>query len=95
MVVALLVVILLGGIIYFTLPKGEDSSAPTGTTTETTSVPSQNENGTPDSSASSDEIIDYIVDDLGSDETKAAEATIDGTTPASEQNAAAGVNTDF
>lgn len=95
LVVALLILIILGGVIYFTLSKETDSKTPpTGATSKTESVTEASSSSaqTPTNTASNDEIVDYLIDGLGNDETSTASAAIDETKPSSQENAAATLN---
>ncbi|MBP6888893.1 MAG: hypothetical protein KBC21_04330 [Candidatus Pacebacteria bacterium] len=95
MIAALLAVIAIGGVIYFSLPKDKGIDVtPTGTTSETPSATAPTKQD-PTTTSSNDAIVDYIVDDLTTDETKAAEATIDASVPPSQENVAGSVKTDF
>lgn len=88
---ALVIIIILGCVVYFTLPKNEKGAEQTGTnTSEQTSLGGPN---TPTSQSSNEEIVDFIIDDLAKEETSAAEATIDS--PASQPEASVNINTNF
>ncbi len=80
-----LAIIVIGGAVLFSSPKKvNDTPAPS---QQAVSANTQNQQlmhideqaGTPEpkASASSDEIIDYLIDDLTKDETKATESMID------------------
>lgn len=92
LITALIIIIILGGVIYFTLPQKAQVTEATGTTTTEETVGAI---ASPTSQSSSEEIIDFIVNDLTSDETKAAEATIDSTLPSSQSEVAASLQTNF
>ena len=79
--------------IYFTLPENNQQGDATGITTTTEEL--NKDTATPTSQASSDEIIDFMVDDLAASETAAAEANIESTSPSSQSEAATSLNTDF
>jgi hypothetical protein len=90
--------IIIAGVIYFAKPQSPVAQLGT-------PLPSQQEEGLvakkdpeaptpePTKDAPSDAIIDYLVDGISADDTKAAGATIDQTTPATSQTTS--VNTNF
>lgn len=96
LIVTLVIIIVLSGIVYFSLPKNNNGLAPTGTTTEESSTSASTAaTETPSAQASNDQIIDFIVDDLAKEETRAAEASIQTTVPAAQSDAVGSINTNF
>lgn len=89
---ALGAVIIIGGAIYFAstknvgdfMMKSENTSTMQGGASTTPQ---------PTKEATSESIIDYLIDGIAGDDTKAAEASIDQTTPASQGEA--NLNTNF
>ena len=82
-IVSLLLIIVLGGVVYLRLSKEQKVTAqPTGVTSQSepaTTATTASTTPAPSSTASSDKIVDYLVDGLVHDETGVAGDAIDGT----------------
>lgn len=80
-------ILLIGGAVYFTTQKKDTDVPPTVSTAQPTvqAVETKEVAATiaqePTKDSSSDQIIDYLVDDLTRNETGAAEATLDAAVP--------------
>jgi hypothetical protein len=78
-IISLIGVILIGGSVYFSMSKKQavqPVQTPPVTTTNTENTASQSVVVEPTQNASTDEIIDYIVDGQTKEESQAAQATL-------------------
>lgn len=90
-----MVLVLLG--FYFYSGSQMKSGSPTTVVEQSTTVEQTNTSvvKTPEKNSSTDEIVDYLVDGLSSDEKTTSKATIDGTSVPSQADAGASLNTNF
>lgn len=96
-------VVVLGAALWYFLtpatsaPAAVNEGTPTSQsqTTETQPVAEQTQAPEPSKTASNDEIIDFVVDDLTKEESVGAKTSIDAQTPETQVNQAASLDTNF
>jgi hypothetical protein len=92
LILALVSIIILGGITYLALPKKDPMVQPTGITT---SEESSQASASPTSTSSNEAILDFMINDLTKEETAAALKTLDESSPSSSSEASAQLETNF